>query len=290
MAHYFVNKFSRTKNMKNLAGVKTADEKIRQELIKAGAEIIEVPSDGFHEVPYTIMGKVGNWTLWRAWYYWVATPTERTMGLPLPAAKVMHEKAYPSEMFDDETYEIYGDAIRVAGHCGCPPPEEWAMLDIKVLKPQMEKLGITDSTYGNLAKLLNEGVLKGERYIDCYHIDSQEGLNEFVRTIKQVDKEPIEQITCSAIHFETDEPCPHQPKNIMTGFVVTGHRHNNCYTTASLLDPSFGYKKFSNVKGFLTNRNRFVDREEAMRIALKAGQVKAGDTQNETKLYSEDLY
>lgn len=173
--------------MKNLAGVKTCDETIRKELTKAGAEIIEAPKDGFHEVPYTIMGKVGNWTLWRAWYYWVATPTNRNQGMPLSAAKEMHEKRYPSEMFDEDTYSIYGDAIRVAGHGGCPPPEEWAMLDIEVLKPQIEALGITDTTYGNLAKLLNDGTLKGERYVDCYHIDSQEGLNEFVRTVKRVE-------------------------------------------------------------------------------------------------------
>ena len=39
-------------------------------------------------------------------------------------------------------------------------------------------------------------------------------------------------------------------------------------------------------KGFLTNTNRFVDREEGGKIAFDAGQIK-----EETKrLFSEDLY
>lgn len=172
--------------MKNLAGVKTCDETIRKELTKAGAEILSIDLTR-SEVPYTLIGKVGSWTLTRAWYYWVARPIEGAKGMPLSAATEMHNKKYPSEMFDEDTYSIYGHSIRVAGHCGCPPPEEWAMLDMDVLVPQVEALGITDTTYGNLAKLLNEGVLKGDRYVDCYHIDSQEGLNEFVRTVKRVE-------------------------------------------------------------------------------------------------------
>lgn len=276
--------------MQNLAGVRGCDKTIAEELMTAGAEIVKQDARG--EVPYSIIGKVGKWKLTRAWYYWVARPEddERSSGLPLPYANEMHFKPYPP-LLDAGKGSHYGDYIRVDGHAGCPPPDEWAMLDHNELMPQIEKLGITDTTYGNLAKLLNDGTLKGDRYVDCYHIDSQEGLNEFVRTIKRFESEnPTEHIICATIHFEDDVRHVHQPKGILTGFVVAGHRHNNCYATARILDPFMTYKKFDNVKGFLTNLNRFVNREEAMQIALKAGQVKAGETQNETKLYSEDLY
>jgi hypothetical protein len=52
--------------------------------------------------------------------------------------------------------------------------------------PQLDEKNITDRTYGNLAKLLDEGVLTGERFVKSYHIDTQEGLNEFVRVVKSL--------------------------------------------------------------------------------------------------------
>jgi hypothetical protein len=50
------------------------------------------------------------------------------------------------------------------------------------------------------------------------------------------------------------------------------------------LTPNGKYHK--TVQGFLTNKNRFVDRQEAGIIALKAKQI---DTETQM-LYSEDLY
>lgn len=50
-----------------------------------------------------------------------------------------------------------------------------------------------------------------------------------------------------------------------------------------------GLKTFEcgeSVQGFLTNKNRFVDREEGAIIAFDAGQI---EKEKET-LYSEDLY
>ena len=43
-----------------------------------------------------------------------------------------------------------------------------------------------------------------------------------------------------------------------------------------------------NAQGFLTNKNRFVDREEGMKIAIAAGQV--DETYHKRDLFSEDLY
>jgi len=45
------------------------------------------------------------------------------------------------------------------------------------------------------------------------------------------------------------------------------------------------------VQGFLTNTNKFVDRIEAMKIALKSNQIKKENLINpRIGLFSEDLY
>lgn len=105
----------------------------------------------------------------------------------------------------------------------------------------------------------------------------------------------IEKILCAAIWY-IDIPLAKEipqvrPKNIDRGIVVLGHRHGQCiWTTASLT----GLRTCTNgedctgehEQGFLTNTNRFVDREEAAKIAFAAGQI-----EKETiTLYSEDLY
>jgi hypothetical protein len=136
--------------MENLAGVKGCDEQIRIELERAGLKPVKQEL-ARSEVPYTLIGKVGNWTLTRAWYYWVAVADGN--GIPLKEATEMHEKQYPDEMFDSHSrVGKYGNKIRVTGHCGCPPPKEW------------EENG----------------------FIGFYHIDSQAGLNEFVRVANKV--------------------------------------------------------------------------------------------------------
>lgn len=93
-----------------------------------------------------------------------------------------------------------------------------------------------------------------------------------------------EYILCSAIHFDDGKEHIHEPSNIQTGFVVCGRRHHNCFYTASLMGEKV--KQFKKVQGFLTNTNRFVNREEAGEIAFKSGQIK-----EETDcLFSEDLW
>jgi len=42
-------------------------------------------------------------------------------------------------------------------------------------------------------------------------------------------------------------------------------------------------------QGFLTDTGKFVNREEAFQIALKAKQIELGKTINPNKLFSEDL-
>jgi hypothetical protein len=45
------------------------------------------------------------------------------------------------------------------------------------------------------------------------------------------------------------------------------------------------------IQGFITSKDRFVDRKEAYKIAVQSGQVHSNSLQPELKeLYSEDLY
>jgi len=97
-------------------------------------------------VPHTLTGKLADWNFSRAWTYWMASAEE---GLPLEVATELHNREYAVKGKGQP--ETYGQVIRVAGHCGCPPPEE--------------------------------GLNSNER-IDSYHIDSQEGLNALAGAIR----------------------------------------------------------------------------------------------------------
>ncbi len=170
--------------MKNLARVKEADEHIQEELYLAGIGLIRGEQDK-GEVPYSITGKIGDWDFDRAWYYWVASAPEGK-GLPLEVATELHERQYP--IIGERQPKNYGQVIRVTGHCGCPHPREWAFPTREVMERESERIGqnLMETTYGDLAKLCNSGVVQGERFVDSYHIDNQIGLNEFARVLKEL--------------------------------------------------------------------------------------------------------
>ena len=101
-----------------------------------------------------------------------------------------------------------------------------------------------------------------------------------------------EYILCAAIWYKefTCDSDSHlrikgiQPYNIDKGIVITGWRHGNCiavtkaltgYRTVTIADDGGG----DHEQGFLTSKNRFVNRQEAMKIAFEANQV------NESKVY-----
>lgn len=115
-----------------------------------------------------------------------------------------------------------------------------------------------------------------------------------------------EYILCAAIWYKDGVVYKEQPKNISTGIVVSGRRHNNCFTTLQQLKTDFNpslldAKDF----GFLTSFDRYVDREEGFIIAYKQKQIwhdliqheiniNFGDDDNiiydKNILTSEDLY
>lgn len=96
-----------------------------------------------------------------------------------------------------------------------------------------------------------------------------------------------EYILCAATWFDDGKEYAHQPKNIPTGLVFCGWRHGCIF-------PQIGGSVkerqelgiYEKEQGFLTSKNRFVDREEAAKIAFERKQI----TKNIKTLYSEDLY
>lgn len=104
-----------------------------------------------------------------------------------------------------------------------------------------------------------------------------------------------ERILCAANYYDDGKTYVHNCKNIKTGFVVTGHRHHNCIFTFSQI-VGFPYSdegrklQDKEVEGFLTNKNRFVDRYEAFEIANRENQILNINNCRGNRLFSEDLY
>jgi hypothetical protein len=125
-----------------------------------------------------------------------------------------------------------------------------------------------------------------------YHLSMGEEISEI--ELNEITKKK-EYILCAAIWYK-DIPLQKViegvlPKNCDRGLVVLGHRHGQALWTMSSLTGlrtcTFGEDcSGEHEQGFLTNTNRFVDREEGGQIAFDAGQTK----DLRTTLYSEDLY
>lgn len=97
-------------------------------------------------------------------------------------------------------------------------------------------------------------------------------------------------IWCKEIPLKKDIPQV-LPINCDRGIVVTGHRHGQCIWTIGCLTGlravTFAEDGIGeNIQGFLTSKNRFVNRTEGGEIAFAAKQT----TELKTTLYSEDLY
>lgn len=101
-----------------------------------------------------------------------------------------------------------------------------------------------------------------------------------------------ERILCAAIHYDDGEIntrriCKNYPE---TGIVICGYRHSDII---SILPTNNNFrndgKEYNCTQGFITNKGRFVDREEAYLIAKNANQL-LHDFEDKTILFSEDIY
>lgn len=100
-----------------------------------------------------------------------------------------------------------------------------------------------------------------------------------------------EYIVCAATWFMDHKEYSHQPKNVEMGLVIMGMGHHNAITISNLIwgNP----KPIPKIYGFMTNTNTFVMREEAYKIAVASGQLKAGEGHmgaGDKELDSADLY
>lgn len=141
--------------MKNLAGIDDCDAHILRELTEAGIDPVYHSRRSKGEVAATVTGELGfgSFVFRRAWYYWVVEGN-----VPIELAR----KMYAVEERRD---------VRVSGHCGCPPPDEWAEPSEKELRRRCK------------AESMDYDFWKDMRMVTLYHIDSQEGLNFFVRAV-----------------------------------------------------------------------------------------------------------
>ena len=73
------------------------------------------------------------------------------------------------------------------------------------------------------------------------------------------------------------------------GIIIRGHRHGDCIQAMRRMDlkPSSS----SNSQGFITSKNRYVNREQGRKLQDAAG-IKSADREGYrgTTLFSEDLY
>ena len=79
------------------------------------------------------------------------------------------------------------------------------------------------------------------------------------------------------------------PKDSEYPQIVCGKRHCDCFEW--MFNHRVEYDKTTHIQGFLTNTDQFVDRYEAMNMALDWGQVSKDDGfHSGQQLYSEDLW
>jgi hypothetical protein len=101
-----------------------------------------------------------------------------------------------------------------------------------------------------------------------------------------------EHIICAAnwykdLPLKKDFDVNFRPINCDRGVVFCAHRHAQALYTMVAMTGLRQCEAGEEIQGFLTNKNRFVDREEGARIFIENG----GNLQYSNKLlYSEDLY
>lgn len=102
-----------------------------------------------------------------------------------------------------------------------------------------------------------------------------------------LDNGKTEYVMCAANYHNDYIDYDYKPYNIDKGFVICGWRHPNC--GESYMAANKQAKNWHNVvQGFLTTKNRFLTRAEALELVLSNGQLTKPIIGGE--LTSEDLW
>jgi hypothetical protein len=166
--------------MQNLAGNTDCDKYITAELDTAHIEYERLPEATTQEVPSAIVGRLGPFTLTRAWYYWVVKGP-----MPLTVARVMYE--HPIGRRD---VRAGGDTTR--------SPDQWAAhydADGVLLEsdPDGSKAVQTSALCERMPDLRplvtwrsvpDAAAVAASSFVESYHIDSAEGLRLFADTVR----------------------------------------------------------------------------------------------------------
>lgn len=92
-------------------------------------------------------------------------------------------------------------------------------------------------------------------------------------------------VEIEALRSAPPEHCVCAALKMPDGYIVRGHRHDDCIITAACMPRYDKATVRKGVQGFLTTRRRFVDRTEALLLQRAVGQDLPG-----ALLFSEDLY
>lgn len=96
----------------------------------------------------------------------------------------------------------------------------------------------------------------------------------------------VEYVMCAANYHNDDIDHLYQPYNIDKGFVICGWRHPCCGTSYMAASNIRNYNNC--IQGFLTTKNRFLTRSEALELVIQTGQLQKEIIGGE--LTSEDLW
>lgn len=152
------------------------------QLSRHGIMVPSLAKRYLRETHFNVSGKLHGWELDRAWTYWVVKTKDENSLIGIEDAKILHAK--------------HGKKLRVAGHCGCPPPEHpWlyykqrasavhighgAVLTLdgeihKVIDPRYEP----DKSWLTEVEELDKKYPGVDLGMSGYHIDTQETFNAF---------------------------------------------------------------------------------------------------------------
>ena len=99
-----------------------------------------------------------------------------------------------------------------------------------------------------------------------------------------------EYVLCAAIWYMDFNKAVYGPVNVDRGVVLCGRRHVEIVHQHVAMMGKRSSQMGKYEQGFLTNKNRFVSREEALLIAISQNQIPKEEYKTKTRLFSEDLY
>lgn len=107
------------------------------------------------------------------------------------------------------------------------------------------------------------------------------------RLIAHLNNGKTEYVMCAANYYDDGKDYMFQPYNIDKGVVVCGWRHSCCGNVYMALNKEA--KSWDDcIQGFLTTKNRFLTRSEALELVKETGQLSRDIIGGE--LTSEDLW